>query len=334
MAQKIFITGGTGYIGSLLVEKLLSLGNILHLLYLHEEEIETIPKHENLHFFKGNILNIESLKNALIDCQKVYHLAGYAKNYAPHDKIFYDINFQGTLNLLKAASFHPQIQKILITSSIVTFGPTHQNQIGDENMPRLTQEFFTSYEKSKYDTDQVVKKENDYPFDIVFVHPTRVFGPGKKTEGNSVSQLIDDCRKGKIPILLGSGNSVGNYVYVQDLIHGFIQAMEKGKNKESYILGGENISLKDLFKLIDKLDNKNNIHCPLPSFFVLAFSYWELGRAKFFNHYPLITPGWVKTFLADWAFSCHKAQVEIDYKITPINIALQKTIEWLKSHEK
>jgi hypothetical protein len=105
--------------------------------------------------------------------------------------------------------------------------------------------------------------------------------------------------------------------------------MEKGKVGERYILGGENVSLKQLFRLIDELSRKKHLQVNMPSWFALFYSRFEQKKAEWFGFYPLITPGWMETFLQDWAYSSGKAENQLGYKITPLKEGIQITLSRL-----
>jgi farnesol dehydrogenase len=108
-------------------------------------------------------------------------------------------------------------------------------------------------------------------------------------------------------------------------------AMEKGRVGERYILGGENASLKGFFKLVDEVMGRRHRQIPLPPWGALAFGRFEQMKAGWFGIYPKITPGWVETFLADWAYSCAKAERELGYAITPLREGIRATCEWLRA---
>ena len=215
------------------------------------------------------------------------------------------------------------------TSSIVTFGPTRPGEVGDENMPRITQRYFTEYEATKVAAEREVLALAAEGFPVVIVNPTRVYGPGHLTEGNALSRLIDDYDRGRVPVLLNRGVNVGNYVLVDDVVAGHLLAMERGRPGERYILGGENVSLKEFFRTIDRVSGKRHLQLPILGFSPLVFAWLQQKRAEWFGVYPRITPGWVKTFLVDWAFSSEKAERELGYVRTPLEQGIRVTYEWL-----
>jgi nucleoside-diphosphate-sugar epimerase len=277
---------------------------------------------------RGDITDRDSLVRAMEGCARVYHLAAYAKNWARNPRTFFEMNVQGMRNVFDAAA-ERGVERVVWTSTMVTFGPTPPGQVFDENSPRITNKFFTEYEETKTIAEQEALGRAREGFPVVIVNPSRLYGPGHLTEGNSVSRLIDQYDRGLVPVLLNFGKNVGNWAYIDDVVEGHILAMEKGRIGERYLLGGENASLKEFFRLIRLVSGKRHFQVPLVRYTPLAFAWILKKRAEWFGAYPQITPGWVRTFLADWAFSTQKAERELGYRVTPLVEGLRRTYEWL-----
>lgn len=323
----IFVTGATGFIGTKLVNELIRQGHTVHALTRAQSNREGLT-HERIMLVQGDIMNRDSLIAGMKGCTHVFHLAAYAKNWAPDPKIFYDQNVIGMRNVFEAAE-QARVQRVVWTSTIVTFGPTAPGIIGNETMQRITQKYFTEYEETKALAEQEALKKAEEGFPVVMVNPTRVYGPGKLTEGNSVSLMIDQYDRGQVPILLNHGVNIGNYALVDDLVRGHILAMEKGRIGERYIIGGENASLKRFFELVDEVSGKKHFQINLPPRIGLAYGGIQKFTAEKFGIYPQITTGWVDTFLQDWAFSCEKSQRELGYTYTPLKEGIRLTYEWI-----
>ncbi len=206
---------------------------------------------------QGDITDPESLRRGMAGCSQVYHLAGYAKNWARDGKTYLGINVGGLLQVGQIAC-ELRIERVVWTSTMLTFGPTLKGQIGDENMARNLSYAITRYEASKMEAEKVAAELVSRGLPLVIVNPGRVFGPGHLNEGNSVSLLIDMYDRGQVPFLLGGDRNVGNWVLVDDVVRGLILAMERGRPGEKYLLGGENASLKALFRLVDEVSSKRH----------------------------------------------------------------------------
>ncbi len=323
----VFVTGSTGFIGTKLVNELVRKGHTVHALARSTSNRSGL-EHERIKIMEHDIHNHESLAEGMKGCTQVYHLAAYAKNWAPDKQIFHKMNVGGLRNVFRAAQL-AGVQRMVFTSTIVTFGPTKPGIVGDETMPRITQHYYTEYEETKAIAEREALQYAADGFPVMIVNPTRVYGPGKLTEGNSVSLMIDQYDRGKVPVLLNKGKNIGNYVFVDDLVQGHILAMEKGKIGERYILGGENISLEQVYRTVDAVSGKKHFQMSLPPAIAMLYAKQEQLKAEWLRMYPQITPGWVETFLQDWVYSCGKAERELGYTITPFKEGIRRTYEWI-----
>ena len=325
--MKILVTGGTGYIGTRLGKYLADRGEHVRLFGLPMPNAD-VMRHDRIEVLEGNILDRSMIQKAMAGCNRVYHLAAYARNWAKDSGTFCEVNVEGTRNVLETA-FELCVNKVLFTSSNVTYGPSNGSPVNE--CTRRTVPFFTEYERSKAIAEQLVRQYVQRGLHAVIVNPTRVFGPGALTESNSATKMICRYVQGKWRLILGDGRAKGNYVFVDDLVKGHALAMEHGRPGENYILGGENISFEEFFVHLAAAAGRQYRMFHLPASIALAFSRFEQFRATWFQHFPMITPGWVKTFMADWVYSSDKAQHELGYTITPFGWALKRTLEWFES---
>jgi nucleoside-diphosphate-sugar epimerase len=322
-----FVTGATGFIGTKLVNELVRQGHHVHALTRSTSDLDGL-QHERIKCVQGDILDPVSLRKGMEGCTHLFHLAAYAKNWSKNSRVFYDHNVTGMLNVFEAAK-ETGIQRVVWTSTIVTFGPTLPGIVGNETMPRTTDKYFTDYEETKSIAERKALELAAGGFPVVLVNPTRVYGPGKMTEGNSVSLMIDQYDRGLVPILLHHGVNVGNYVFVDDLVRGHILAMERGRIGERYILGGENASLKQFYELVDEVSGKRHLQFNFPPGAALFYGKTLKFLAETFGIYPQITTGWVETFLQEWAFSCAKAERELGHTVTPLKEGIRQTYSWI-----
>jgi farnesol dehydrogenase len=284
---------------------------------------------ERIRYFVGDLGHLDAIRKGMEGCQQVYHLAAYAKNWAGDSTVYYRNNVNGFCDVCEVGKSHG-VERMVFASTVVTCGPVASGEVGDERRHCSEAECCTDYQASKTMGEKQAREYAAQGFPVVIVNPTRVYGPGKLTEGNSVSRMIDLYDRGRFPFLLNHGVNVGNYAFLDDVVEGLILAMEKGKIGERYILGGENASLRRLFQLIDEVGGKRHIQINVPPWVALIYSRLEEERAKRVRHDPLITTGWVKTFLQDWTYSSVKAEKELGYKITPLRDGIRTTLEWLR----
>jgi farnesol dehydrogenase len=335
---KIFVTGATGFIGERLVQKLAERQCRVRALTRRDlppsppgfDAKRGGPWHRNgVELVRGDITDLDSLRRGMEGCDRVFHLAAYAKNWARDRRTFYRMNVEGMRNVFRVAR-ESGVARVVWTSTCVTLGPTPRGVTADESTPRSTPRYFTEYEESKSIAEKEALQMAADGFPVVIVNPTRVYGPGNLTEGNSATRLIDDYDRGRLPFLLNCGRNVGNWVLVGDVVEGHLLAMEKGRIGERYLLGGENASLAQFFRGIDRVSGKRHFQIPLLKFTPLVFAWMLERRARRFGVYPVITPGWVRTFCADWVYSTAKAERELGYRPTPLREGLKITYEWLR----
>jgi nucleoside-diphosphate-sugar epimerase len=330
-----FVTGATGFIGTRLVQALTERGIPVRALSRREHP-ESPPgldgppplDHELVTLVRGDITDRDSLVRGMEGCRQVYHLAAYAKNWAPDPNTFREMNVAGMQNVFEAARQH-QVQRVVWTSTILTLGFPPKGVVGDEQMARPSDKYLTAYEETKVAAEREAVRQAAEGLPVVIVNPTRVYGPGHMTEGNSLARLIDDYDRGRVPILLNRGVNVGNYVMVDDVVQGHLLAMAHGRIGERYILGGDNVTLKEFFRTIDRISGKRHLQIPMFSLSPLVFSWFQLKRAQWFGAHPVITPGWIRTFISEGAFRSDKAINELGYKPTPLEEGLTITYQWL-----
>jgi len=334
---KVFVTGATGFIGMRLVQALVERGECVRAL-TRRDKPEVAPGFgwENggplaspaVELVRGDITDCPSLRRGMEGCRRVYHLAAYAKNWAPDRSTYYRLNVEGMRNVFEAAR-QSGIERVVWTSTQLTIGPTGPGQTADEDTPRRTDRYFTDYEQTKSIAEKEAMSRAAEGFPVVIVNPARVYGPGLLTEGNSVTQLIDEYDQGKVPILLNRGVNVGNWVLVDDVVAGHILAMEKGRIGQRYILGGENASLKRFFQVVSEVSGRRHWQIPLLGVAPMIFAHFQKKRAEWLGIYPQITPGWVRTFMTDWNHSSQKAERELGYRPTPLVEGIRITYQWL-----
>ncbi len=210
----------------------------------------------------------------------------------------------------------------------MTFGPSNGSPVTEATT--RTARFFTFYERSKFEAEEAARPYLGTSLDVVIVNPTRVFGPGLLTEANSVTKLIQWFFQGRWHYLLGRGDQLGNYAFVRDVAAGHLLAMRFGQPGQKYILGGGNVSQAEFFSLLAALSGRRARLWSLPPRLALGYAAFDELAARLFARSPLVTPDWVRVFLADWACDSSKAQRELGYTMTPLLTALKVTTRWLR----
>ncbi|MEM7038747.1 MAG: SDR family oxidoreductase [Bacteroidota bacterium] len=327
--MRSFITGATGYIGLNLAHRLAENGEQVHAL-CYEAELAHLFDHPNITVYHGSILDPGSLARAMEGCTQVYHLAGYARKWAKSPRLFFEVNVQGTLNVLETA-IAAGVQRVVVTSTAGVFGPSGDGVVTEESARSVP--FFYAYESSKFEAERKVHGFVKAGLDVVIVNPTRVYGPGLLSESNAGTKVMKDYVAGKWHFIPGNGRRVGNYVYIDDVVQGHILAMERGTKGEKYILGGTNASYNEFFDLLKELSRKRFWMRKVPVWLMLFLSKIQSGIARIFGKSPVAPPYLVRKFTYDWRLSSDKARRDLGYRITPLREGMRQTLEWLQGAE-
>ncbi|WP_354355274.1 NAD-dependent epimerase/dehydratase family protein [Pedobacter sp. UYP30] len=327
--KQIFITGASGYIGQRLALQLAESGVLVHALVRNIDTSKKLLLHKNLVLFKGDIFDTDSILSAMKNCSEVYHLAALASVWNRDKKAFDRVNVTGLKNVIECA-IKLKIKNFLFTSTAGVIGDSWNGKPVAEasnTQPKLE----TLYEQSKLKAEALLKSYWSEDFSPVMVNPSRVYGPGLLTESNGFTRLLKMYINGSWKINPAGGKSIGNYVFIDDVLDGMLSAMESAKPCQRYLLGGIDVSYKDFFIMVDEITGTKRKLYNAPMFVMLFVSRLQLMMAYCFNKQPLITPSFVRKYNKHWMVDSSKAKSELNYKVTPLKTGLKKTLEWLET---
>ncbi len=330
--MKFFITGATGYIGQRLAITLAEAGHTVAALVRSPEKAKDIS-HPNITLVAGTLEDTEALEKGTTGCYGVFHLAAFARVWAP-DPFTYDrVNVEGTENVLKAA-IKSNVKRVVFTSTAGVFGPSGAGPVNEKT--EREEPFFNEYEETKRTAELLCQEYvRKGLLEVMIVNPSRVYGPGLGSESNAVTRMIRMYIHGSWRWIPGDGTGIGNYVHVDDVVQGHLLACEKGQPGEIYLLGGENATYTDFFMMLQRISGIRKRFIHLPINVMLLASSLMVAWSKLSRKPPLITPKWVRKYLYNWEVSSDKAVNELGYSITPLEEGIAQTIEWLnKEHEK
>jgi len=326
--MKVFVTGGTGFIGTKLVERLVSENHEVAVL-LRRDSFPEFAGREKISFIMGDLFDEAALKKGVTGCDWVFHLAAFTKPWAKDPLLIARTNVTGTINVLEAAK-RSNVRKVIITSTAGTMGHSYDGTAVGERTntdPLL----HTLYEKTKAEAEKIAIDYSRKGLNIVIVNPTRVYGPGILSESNSMTKILKSYISGWWRIIPGNGHTIGNYVFIDDVVSGHILAARSGRSGERYILGGENVSFREFFRIAGEVSGTARHMISLP--FGLLKGVIKIIR--FFSRIsgipPVITMEWLDKYSKDWILSGEKANQELGYIITPLREGIFKTVNWIKS---
>ena len=325
--MKTLVTGANGFVGSALVRHLIDMDHEVKALIrpgCDRRNIAGLP----IETVEGDLQDLSSLKNAVKNCSILFHVAADYRLWIPEPTEMYNTNVNGTRDLMLAAS-EAGIEKIIYTSSVATLGANADGSPADENTPSSLEDMIGHYKRSKFLAEHetmnlVVQKQ----LPIIIVNPSTPIGP-RDIKPTPTGRIVLDTLRGKMPAYVNTGL---NIVHVDDVAIGHIQAYKQGKIGERYILGGENMSLKELLLLIDKICGKKSMRVCLPQNFILPIVYCMELWATISDDEPRATIDGVQMSKKFMYFSSEKAIKELNYNPRPAIHALEDAIQWFKEN--
>jgi dihydroflavonol-4-reductase len=320
--MKAFVTGGTGFIGERLVQRLRDRGDdVVALVRSREKGAKLEAMGATL--VEGDLSSSEAIRQGVEGCDSAFHVAAVYKVGIPKKdhEAMYDANVRGTERVLDAA-FQAGVSRIVYVSTINAFGNTH-GEVVDESYERPGDDYLSYYDETKHLSHQAAKTRIEKGVPIVIVQPGGVYGPGDHSE---VGNVIDQTATGKLKALPFAGLGL-NLVYVDDVADGIVLAHDKGKIGESYVLGGEITTMRGMVDKAATLAGRKPPKRDMPSGVIkLAAPAGPLvGKMMGFppNFRELITASDGVTY---WAKD-DKARSELGYSPRDLDTGLRQTLD-------
>jgi dihydroflavonol-4-reductase len=324
--MKCFVTGATGFLGSHVAHQLHSRGAELRLLTRPSSRTENIADLSAERVI-GDLRDVESLKRGMAGCEFVFHVAADYRLWAVNGQELYQSNVEGTRNILQAAR-DSGVRRVVYTSSVATMGFGNNGRVTDESTPVALGNMIGDYKRSKFMAEQLVLEAARGGQDVVMVNPTTPIGE-RDIKPTPTGRIVVDFLKRKFPAYVDTGL---NLVDVKDCAEGHLLAMEKARPGERYILGGENLTLK---QILDKLAAITTLPSPgirLPYAVAYATGVVDtLVTGKIRNREPRVTLDSVRMGRKKMFVTSAKAERELGWDPGPVDGALQRAVEWFRA---
>ncbi|MGD0693926.1 MAG: NAD-dependent epimerase/dehydratase family protein [Terriglobia bacterium] len=319
----ILLTGATGYLGSQIARVMIE-RNMNFRVYVREpRRLDFNPGAAPCEIAIGDLDGPHSLGEAMRGVTHVIHTAALVKMWVRDRKEFQRVNVGGLQNVLRAAEA-AGVKRVVYTSSFIALGPSADTNAGEGL--RNAGKYSNEYEATKARALEWLRQEGFRKFPVVALFPGVIYGPGPQTEGNLVGSMIEQYRAGKFPGLLGDGNQRWSFAYNADVVDAHLAALERGRSGEEYVLGGDNRSLNDFFRLLAEQTNVRRPVRHLPFLLGKLVGALEVAKANLTGRLPQLTPGVVEIFKHDWVYSSAKATRELGYRVTPLEEGLRRTL--------
>lgn len=324
--MKTFITGASGFVGSAVLRQLIKAGHtVVALLRSNSDRsnLQGLP----VEIVTGDLIEPASFIPALAGCENLFHVAADYRLWVPKPDEMYETNVTGTRNLMLAAA-KAGIKRIVYTSSVATLGLNSDGKPADETTPVSLDDMIGHYKRSKFLAEDEVKRlteEQNLP--AVIVNPSTPVGP-RDIRPSPTGRVIVDAASGRIPAYVDTGL---NLVHVDDVAVGHLLALERGVTGRRYILGNQNLILREFLTQVAVAAGQPAPKVRLPHNLVLPIAYFVEAWARLTDSSePLLTVDGAKLAKKHMFFSCDRAKRELGFHPRPVEEALRDAVDWFK----
>lgn len=325
-----FITGTTGFLGSHVARVLGEQGAELRLLVRPTSDLRNL---DGLRADRvvGDLRDPASIEKAVSGCDVVFHVAADYRLWVRDPEEMYRSNVEGTRSLLEAAR-KQGVRRVVYTSSVATMGFTsgsHNGKVADEQSPVALADMIGHYKRSKFMAEQVAVDAAKSGVDVVIVNPTTPIGE-RDIKPTPTGRIVVDFLKRKFPAYVETGL---NLVDATECARGHIQALEKGRSGERYILGGENLTLKQILDRLAAITGLKSPTVKLPYVFAFATGVVdEMVTGRLLGREPRATIDAVRMGRKMMFVSSAKAERELGWQTVPVDNALCRSVKWFRGN--
>jgi dihydroflavonol-4-reductase len=321
------ITGATGFVGSAVLRCLVAAG--------HEARVLARPASDrrNLQGVDcevaiGDLTDPASLRKAAAGCDTLLHVAADYRLWVPDPAVIDRVNVEGSVNLFRAAA-EAGVTRMVYTSSVATLGLLKDGGSADEDTPSTVADMVGAYKRSKFLAEEAVRRlvaEDGLP--IVIVNPSAPIGP-RDIKPTPTGKMILDSAAGRMPAYVDTGLNVA---HVDDVAAGHLLALEKGVVGERYILGGENMTLRDILGVVCSHVGRRPPRVKLPHDLILPLAYGAEAVARVTGREPPFTVDGIRMAKKLMFFTCKKAKESLGYAPRPAAEAIRDAVDWFRAN--
>ena len=319
------VTGASGFLGSHVARQLAARGEPVKVLLrptsqtraLEGLRVERVP---------GDLRDLASLDRALVRVDRVFHVAADYRLWARRPREIYESNVTGTKNLLKAAR-RAGVKLFVHTSTVATVA-VDRPALPDERTESALEEMVGHYKRSKWLAEQEALQAAKEGLAVIVAMPTTPVGPGD-WKPTPTGKIIVDFLNGRMPGYVDTGL---NFVAVEDAAAGHLLAAEKGKPGERYLLGGENLTLKQLLGILADIAGVPAPRLKIPHGLALCAAYGASAWARLRGREPQISVESVKIARHRMFVDCRRAQRELGFQPGPVRDGLERAVNWYRAN--
>jgi dihydroflavonol-4-reductase len=325
--MKIFLTGATGFVGHHVAHALAAQGAQLRLLVRKTSNLKNLEGIAG-ETYVGDLSEPESLRAGIAGCDVVLHVAADYRLWIPDPASMYRANVDGTRELLRLAR-EAKVKRVVYTSSVATMHFRRDGLVVNEETPVSLDDMVGHYKRSKFMAEQEAMQAAAKGQNVVILNPTSPIG-SNDSKPTPTGRIFLDFLNGKFPAYMDTGL---NLVDVSEVARTHVAALTRGQPGRRYILGGENLTLK---QILDKMSALTGLPSPTVEIpFAVAATYaffeeWITGRIR--GKEPRATLEEVRMGRKKMYASSARAQQELGFRILPVNPAMKAAIDWFRAN--
>jgi dihydroflavonol-4-reductase len=319
------VTGAAGFLGSHVTRQLVARGDDVRVL-LRASSTNRAIADLPLEYVTGDLRDPASLERAMKGVKRVFHVAADYRLWAKRKQDIYDSNVGGTKNLLDAAK-RAGVEQLIYTSTVATIAvdrPQHPNEFTDAKL----EEMVGHYKRSKWmaEREALVAAKSGLP--VIVAMPTTPVGPWD-WKPTPTGKIILDFLNGNMPGYVKTGL---NFVGVEECAAGHLLVAEKGKVGERYLLGGENLTLKEMLDALAKITGLRAPMLKIPHGLALGVAYANTAFSRLVGREPQIPVEGVKIARHTMFVDCARAKRELGFQAGPVAAALERAVRWYEAN--
>ena len=322
--MRALVTGATGFVGSAVARALAAAGWQVRVLVRAGSDRRNL-QHLPVDMVAGDLADGASLDRALADCQALFHLAADYRLGAREPAQLYRTNVDGTRSILDAAR-RAAVPRVVYTSSVATIGLPADGSPGTEETPVRLADMIGHYKRSKYLAEELACGSPQTGTSVVIVNPSTPIGPGD-LRPTPTGRIVLDAARGRMPAYVDTGL---NIVHVDDVAAGHLLAFHRGRAGERYILGGQDMMLRDILAAIALLVGRKAPRIRLPHAAVLPLACAAEALARITGRTTRITLEGVRMARKHMFFSSEKAVRELGYRWRAPTQAFEDAVLWFR----
>jgi dihydroflavonol-4-reductase len=316
------VTGASGFVGWHVARLLLEAGHTVHALVRKGSSVPGLA----VRCFEGDLRDARSVQQAILGCGAVFHVAADYRLWARDRDQIFETNVRGTSQLLELASIEG-VERFVYTSTVGCIG-IPQDGFGTEDTPVDLAQMAGAYKESKFLAEQSVLRLAEQGFPAVIVNPTAPVGE-RDAKPTPTGRIILDFLRGRMPAYIDTGLNV---VDVEDVARGHLLAFEHGMPGERYILGSENLTMREILEILAEESGLSAPSTKLPYSVAMAFAILDTALSTVTGKEPRAPVDAVKMARKKMFVSCGKAERELGFRAAPARHGLAKAIRWFRAN--